>query len=150
MFPMGIVRVVIDTNVVFEGLTKRGGASGVIINAWLGKIFQPCIGNTLAYEYLEVLSRKLNQQRWQELEPILLKLISLCEDINISYRWRPSSPDVNDDHIVDLVMNAHCLLVTLNLKDFKGPSQELGFEVLSPIEFISVLNADLKKKETLK
>ncbi len=28
------VRVVIDTNVVFEGLTRKGGACGLIIDAW--------------------------------------------------------------------------------------------------------------------
>ena len=30
-----LIRTVIDTNVVFEGLTKKGGASGLIIDAWL-------------------------------------------------------------------------------------------------------------------
>ena len=28
-------RIVVDTNVVFEGLTKQSGASGLIIDAWL-------------------------------------------------------------------------------------------------------------------
>lgn len=30
-----LLRIVVDTNVVFEGLTKQGGASGLIIEAWL-------------------------------------------------------------------------------------------------------------------
>lgn len=34
------LRVVIDTNVVFEGLTKRGGAVGLIIDAWLAGLLQ--------------------------------------------------------------------------------------------------------------
>jgi predicted nucleic acid-binding protein len=33
------VRVVIDTNVVFEGLTKQGGAEGFIIDAWVVRQF---------------------------------------------------------------------------------------------------------------
>jgi predicted nucleic acid-binding protein len=32
---MNVPRVVIDTNVIFEGLTKQGGAAGFLIDAWL-------------------------------------------------------------------------------------------------------------------
>lgn len=145
---MSILKAVVDTNVVFEGLTKQGGASDVLIKAWLGKAFLPCIGNAMTYEYLDVLARKLNKQRWQKIEPTLYQLINLCEYTQVSYRWRPSSPDVNDDHVVDLVMNANCSLVTLNLKDFKLPSQELGFEVLTPAKFVNTLSAHLKEKGT--
>ena len=35
MSGLPLLRIVIDTNVVFEGLTKQGGASGLIIDAWL-------------------------------------------------------------------------------------------------------------------
>ena len=37
-----VPRVVIDTNVLFEGLTKQGGAAGLIVDAWLdsGMCFQ--------------------------------------------------------------------------------------------------------------
>jgi len=43
--------VVIDTNVVFEGLTKQGGAAGLIIDAWLAGLLEVYISNALAYEY---------------------------------------------------------------------------------------------------
>jgi predicted nucleic acid-binding protein len=29
------LRVVIDTNVVFEGLTKQGGTASLVLEAWL-------------------------------------------------------------------------------------------------------------------
>ena len=32
--------IVIDTNVLFEGLTKQGGASGLIIDAWLAGLLE--------------------------------------------------------------------------------------------------------------
>ncbi len=140
--------MVVDTNVVFEGLTYQGAASGVIVKAWLGNVFQPCIGNAMTYEYIDVLSRKLNKERWQKIEPVLNQLIDKCEYTKINYRWRPSSPDVGDDHVIDLVMNANCSLVTLNLKDFKVPSKELGFQVFTPVKFVNTLSAQLKKKGT--
>ena len=59
MTSLPLLRVVIDTNVVFEGLTKKGGASGLIIDAWLAGLMVVCVLNTLAYEYDDVLSRKL-------------------------------------------------------------------------------------------
>ncbi|MBE9061097.1 putative toxin-antitoxin system toxin component, PIN family [cf. Phormidesmis sp. LEGE 11477] len=52
-------RVVIDTNVVFEGLTKRGGAAGLAIEAWLAGLLTVYVSTALAYEYVDVLSRKL-------------------------------------------------------------------------------------------
>jgi PIN domain len=68
------LRVVVDTNVVFEGLTYQGNAAGLIVEAWLANLFQPCVSNALAYEYVDVLSRKLSPDRWQKLQPVLGKL----------------------------------------------------------------------------
>lgn len=46
---------VIDTNVLFEGLTKSDGACGLIVDAWLNGIFVACVSNALALEYTLVL-----------------------------------------------------------------------------------------------
>jgi len=75
------IRVVIGTNVVFEGLTKKGSASGLIIDAWLAGLFKPYVSNALAYEYSDVLSRMLSEARWQKIQPILGKLLD-------QYLWR--------------------------------------------------------------
>jgi predicted nucleic acid-binding protein len=52
-----LLRVVVDTNVVLEGLTKQGGASGLIVDAWLAGVMAVSVSNALAYEYEDVLSR---------------------------------------------------------------------------------------------
>jgi predicted nucleic acid-binding protein len=62
-----LLRIVVDTNVVFEGLTKQGGASGLIVDAWLARLMVVCVSNALAYEYDDVLSRKLSEARWSKL-----------------------------------------------------------------------------------
>ncbi|WNN89304.1 PIN domain-containing protein [Gloeocapsopsis dulcis] len=64
-----LLRVVIDTNVVFEGLTKQGSAAGFVIDAWLAGLIQVHVSNALAHEYEDVLSRKLSDACWQELKP---------------------------------------------------------------------------------
>lgn len=91
------LRVVVDTNVVFEGLTCQGNAAGLIVEAWLANLFQPCVSNALAYEYVDVLSRKLAPERWQKLQPVLGKLLSIAQFTPIYYSWRPTSPDPGDD-----------------------------------------------------
>jgi predicted nucleic acid-binding protein len=131
-----LLRAVIDTNVVFEGLTKRGTTAGVIIEAWLADMFQSFVTTALAYEYRDVLSRKLSPARWQQLEPALGILLKKAQFVDIHYSWRPISPDPGDDHIIDCAMNSNAMIVTANLRDFRLAQEALGVEVVSPLEFV--------------
>ena len=56
-------RVVLDTNVVFEGLTKRNGSCGLIVDAWFAGLIQVHVSDALAYEYADMLFRKLSADR---------------------------------------------------------------------------------------
>lgn len=139
---MAEARVVLDTNVLFEGLTKRGGACSLIIDAWQAKLFSVCISNALAYEYQDVLSRKLSGQRWQEIKLVLDSLLDgQSEFVKIYLSWRPISPDPGDDHVIDCAMNAHALIVTSNIRDFEQARQVLGVEVMTPVEFLEYLTS---------
>jgi putative PIN family toxin of toxin-antitoxin system len=139
MTSLPLLRVVIDTNVIFEGLTKQGGASGLIINAWLAGLIVVCVSNTLAYEYDDVLSRKLAPERWILLKPLLEDLLNIAEYTSIYFSWRPTSPDPGDDLAIDCAMNAGAIVVTSNIKDFRSARESLGLRVMTPIEFVSVL-----------
>lgn len=140
------MRVVIDTNVIFEGLTKQGGASGLLIDIWLTGLLEVYISNALAYEYVDVLFRKLAQSRWLELQPVLSKLISKTTFTPIYYSWRPTSPDPGDDLVIDCAMNAAATIVTLNIKDFRRAQKSLGLQIMTPKELIIQL-AESKKYE---
>ena len=61
-----LFRVVLDTNVLFEGLTKRNSVSGVIVDAWFEGLIQVCVSNALIYESFDVLSRKLSPARHEQ------------------------------------------------------------------------------------
>jgi putative PIN family toxin of toxin-antitoxin system len=139
MTSLPLLRVVIDTNVVVEGLTKQGGASGLIINAWLAELIVVCVSNTLAYEYDDILSRKLAPERWILLKPLLEELLKVAEYTSIYFSWRPTSPDPGDDLAIDCAMNAGAIVVTSNIKDFRSARESLGLRVMTPIEFVSVL-----------
>jgi predicted nucleic acid-binding protein len=139
MTSLPLLRVVIDTNVVFEGLTKQGGASGLIVDAWLAGLVVVCVSNALAYEYDDVLSRKLAPERWVLLKPLLGKLLSIAEYTSIYFSWRPTSPDPGDDLAIDCAMNAGAIIVTSNLKDFRSARDSLGLRVMTPVEFVTTL-----------
>ena len=139
MLSLPLLRVVVDTNVVFEGLTKKGGASGLIVDAWLAGLMVVCVSNTLAYEYDDVLSRKLAKERWIEIQPVLARLISIAEYTSIYFSWRPTSPDPGDDLAIDCAMNADAIVVTSNVKDFRSAREWLRLRVMTPVEFVSVL-----------
>jgi predicted nucleic acid-binding protein len=131
-----LMRVVIDTNVVFEGLTKQGGATELVIDSWLASLFEVYISNALAYEYIDVLSRKLSKSRWIELQPILGTLFSKTRFTPIYYSWRPTSPDPGDDLVIDCGMNAGAIIITLNIKDFRRAQKSLSLQVITPAELI--------------
>ena len=133
------LRAVIDTNILFEGLTKRGGASGFIVDAWQARLFQPYVSDALCYEYMDVLSRKLSPPRWAVVEPVLDALLSEAEFCIPFYSWRPISPDAGDEHVIACAMNASALLITMNVRDFRIAQQELGLRVLTPSAFVAKL-----------
>ncbi len=132
-------RVVIDTNIISEGLTKQGGAAGLIIDAWLAGLFEVSVSNALAYEYGDVLSRKLSQKRWQRIQPLLGTLLSRVVFVPVYFSWRPSSPDPGDEHVIDCAMNAGAAVITSNIRDFQMARQALGLRVMTPVEFVRLL-----------
>jgi len=127
---------VIDTNVVFQGLTKKGGISGLIIDAWIAGLFNAYVSNTLAYEYEDVLSRKLSDARWQRIKHVLGILLDKSEFVTIYYTWRPASPDPGDEHLIDCAMNSGSPIVTLNIRDFQAAKTSLGLMIMTPADFI--------------
>ncbi|MCB9138440.1 MAG: putative toxin-antitoxin system toxin component, PIN family [Caldilineaceae bacterium] len=145
-----LLRVVLDTNVVFEGLTKGNGISGTIIDAWFSGLIHVCVSDALAYEYVDVISRMLSSQRLQGASTTLATLLSSAEFTAINFRWRPSSPDPGDDFVVDCVMNSNAVLITYNIKDFRIPQQTLGMKVMEPRELLHYLVQEEMKWDDLR
>lgn len=131
-----MIRAVIDTNVLFEGLTWRNSPGTLILRAWQSGLFQACVSLALQYEYYDVLSRKLSPQRWQRVQPALGSLLKTAKPIVPHYLWRPSSPDPGDEFVIDCAMNAKAWIVTYNMRDFILAGSELGLIVQSPQEFL--------------
>ena len=133
------MRAVIDTNVVFEGLTKQGSASNTILQAWEFGLFDACYSMALGYEYKDVLSRKLSEKRWEKIKPHINELLDVAIPVDLNYRWRPISPDPDDDFVIECALNAGAIVVTYNIKDFRLAEQQYGLEVMTPDDFLAEL-----------
>jgi predicted nucleic acid-binding protein len=133
-------RVVLDTNVVFEGVTRKAGSCGTIVDAWLAERLRVFVSDALAYEYVEVLSRKLSIARWQAVKVPLRTLLGKAEFVPIRYSWRPTSPDPGDEMVIDCTMNAYAALITASTKHFSTAEAELGLTVFTPQDFVTILN----------
>lgn len=108
----------------------------MIIDAWLAGLLKVYVSNALAYEYADVLSRKLSEARWQSLQPVLGTLLAQAQFTKIYYSWRPISPDPADEHVIDCAMNASATVVTSNVRDFQTARESLGLGVMTPVEFV--------------
>lgn len=131
--------IVVDTNVVFEGLTKQGSASDLIVTAWLAGLLNVYVSNALVYEYESTLSNRLSPTRWQQAKPILHRMLSYVQFVSIYYSWRPLSPDPGDEHIIDCALNANATVITANVRDFRNAQTDAGLPVLSPVEFVNLM-----------
>jgi predicted nucleic acid-binding protein len=130
-----MLRAVIDTNIVFTGLTSRGPC-GDVMDAWVGRRFLPCVSTALALEYEATLTNKLGDRKRPHALGALQALLDRAEFIPISTRIRPLSPDADDDRIIECAWSAGAPLVTLNRRDLAIAEQVLGIPVISPTEFL--------------
>lgn len=133
------LRAVIDTNVLFEGLTSKGSVPGLLIAAWQAGIFTACVTNALMYEYEDVLTRKLAPERWLRIAPVLTNLLTQADYVSPRFSWRPNSPDPGDEHLVDCAIAAQARIVTYNLADFREAERSFGVRVSTPEQFATIL-----------
>lgn len=138
------LRVVVDTNIVFAGLTQKGGAAGLIIDLWLADLLNVYVSNALAYECVDVLSRKLSTHRWATIKPILGELLFRANFLITYFSWRPSSPGPGEEHVIDCAMNAGAIVVTSNVRDFALAKELLGLQVMDLVAFVNHLAEHLE------
>lgn len=100
------------------------------------------VSNALAYEYEDILSRKLSEQRWQRLKPLLGTLLSRAHFTIIYYSWRPTSPDLGDEHVIDCAMNANAIVITYNTRDFQNARESLDLRVMTPVKLVLKLASE--------
>ncbi len=91
----------------------------------------------LMLEYEAVLTRQEHLEAanlsLDDVQAILDALAVVAEPIRLSYLWRPSLPDPQDDMVLETAVNGSAeLLVTFNLRHFEPAAVQFGLKVLRP------------------
>jgi putative PIN family toxin of toxin-antitoxin system len=131
-------RVVIDTNVVISGLRSRKGASFRILEMIGSAEFEIALSVPLALEYEDVAKRKCDELglSQEDVDVLMEYWCGIAHLQEIHFLWRPVLRDIEDDHVLELAVEAGCtLIVTHNVRDFAG-SEAFGVTAIRPGELL--------------
>src|SRR4051794_39133230 len=124
------MRIVLDTDVVVAGLRSRLGAS----RAWLRAVrrgeAELLLSVPLMVQYEAVLLRPETLAATHldaaEMGQVLDLLAAVGRPVEVSYLWRPTLHDPDDEMVLEAAVNGRAdLLLTFNLRHFAG-SERLG------------------------
>lgn len=69
---------------------------------------------------------------------ILDAMEAIAEPVYVAFRYRPLSPDVNDDLVMELAINGNADAIgTNNTKHFRDAAERFSLAVLIPAELLS-------------
>src|SRR6476661_3849365 len=93
----------------------------------------------LILEYEAVLTRPehlaISRISKTEVSRVLDDLAAVAEPVKITFRWRPSLPDPDDDMVLETAVNGNAQgIVTFNLRHFEPASKSFDCAVLLPRE----------------
>ena len=131
-------RVAIDTNVLISGLRSSRGASYRLLTLVGSSRFEIALSVPLALEYEEVakrMSAKLGLSL-ADVDELIDYLCGVAHLQEIYFLWRPLLRDAEDDHVLELAVEAGCdLIVARHVRDFAG-SETLGVAAIEPGELL--------------
>jgi predicted nucleic acid-binding protein len=136
---MDELNAVVDTNVFYAGLRSRRGASHRLLRE-IGKsaAFRIHLSVPLVLEYEEIAKRNSRGLglTHEEIDDVLDYLCSVAGLHDIFYLWRPFLPDLDDDMLLELAVEAGASrIITFNERDFVGIDR-FGVRAVWPAEFL--------------
>ena len=133
-----LIRIVLDTNILYAGLYSSKGASFKLLRAIEKDRVKMVISTTLLFEYEDVLKRSKSVLGLSdgEIDKLLDYFCLKSEHQKIHFLWRSQLPDPKDDHILELaVASGTSIIVTYNAKDFKEIAS-FGVRSITPKELM--------------
>ena len=134
-------RVLLDTSVLRAGFVSSAGASRQVVRAALIGRITIVASTALMLEYEDVLLRPKTLQRAgigaQDALGFLGGLCAVCLPVTVQVRWRPQSPDSNDDLVIDAAVNGLAdIIATFNLRDLRAPAARFGIAAEPPADVL--------------
>ena len=141
---ISFVKVTVDTNILYQAVCSRLGASNAILQLVRGGDLQVAISVPVYEEYCAVLSRP-QVRRATGLSQVdidaVLEFIALAGiPTPIDFLWRPNLKDESDNMFVELaVASGSEYLITRNRRHYSIGNALLfdSFAVVTPAEFLT-------------
>ena len=136
------MKVTLDTNILYQAMDSRAGASFAIMELIRAGELQIAISVPVFEEYRDVLYRQKTMadtgRSREDMEKVLDFIALVGISTPIDYYWRPNLKDEADNMFIELAFASGCeYLITRNIRDYTI-SNELVFDsfiVITPAEF---------------
>ena len=133
----GMLRVVLDTDVMVAAFASATGASRRLLLAVLDQDVQLLLSAPLLFEYEAVLTRPealaMSRLTREDVLAVLDDLTALCVPVSTDYRWRPLAHDADDDLVLEAAINGGAdVIATFNVRDMTQGAGQFGIPVERP------------------
>ncbi|EQA36897.1 toxin-antitoxin system toxin component, PIN family [Leptospira inadai serovar Lyme str. 10] len=139
------LKIVLDTNVLYQALRAEPGASRAILELIFEQKIKLSISIPVFKEYEEVLKRDTSKKdlgiKDKEIKKILGFIAHIGFAQTIYYSFRPNLRDEDDNHFVELAIASNAdYLVTSNIRDYLvGNNLKFAdLKVITPSEFMKI------------
>ncbi|MFZ2869882.1 putative toxin-antitoxin system toxin component, PIN family [Zavarzinia sp.] len=131
------MRIVLDTAAFIAALRSEAGASRRLLIASLERRLTLILSVPLLIEYEAVAVRPEHLDRAglsvEEVGVVLDALAAVAEPVRLSFLWRPTLRDANDDMVLETAVNGRADgIVTFNIRDFAAARERFGVQIFSP------------------
>lgn len=145
-YTLRMIRLVLDTDVMFAAFHSAAGASRQLLLEVLGGGAELLVSTTLMIEYEAVLTRPANLAMFgidvADVLQVLDEVAAICTPVAFSYRWRPSATDADDDHVLETAINGMAdAIASFNLTDLTAGAASFGIAVKRPVHLLRRLRA---------
>ncbi len=134
--------ITLDTNILYQALNSRNGASSYILQLVRAGHFQIALSNSTFCEYEDVLTRPTSLKAFlltkEDVTKFLRYIAFIGEKFDPYFLFRPNLKDEADNMFVELAVVSHSrYLVTSNIKDYQNSNLILdNFQLITPANFI--------------
>jgi len=138
---MAVLRIVMDTNVLYAGLYSSRGASHRLLRAVDSGRVRIVLSTALLFEYEDVVRRSQKELGLsdRDIEDLLDGLCRVCERQKVYFLWRPCLSDAKDDLVLELAVAAGTdYIVTHNIRHFEAAGQ-FGVKVRTPGQIMETI-----------
>lgn len=137
--------LVFDTDVMVAALRSASGASRPLLLRAIQQQVTALISVPLFIEYEAVLKRpeqlKAIGATKRDVDIILDQIAAKFRPVEMHFLWRPFLPDHHDDMVLETAINGNAdLIVTFNLKDYRGINEKFAINPFNPAETIRRLS----------